>query len=185
MPRVKRLLRFLGSCLTILSVLLFVATIVLWFRSRTNLDEFFIYRPRSFHYIWSVEGRIYLNRFTARVQYWGGESSMGFGGGELSRLKYGHMPFSHQLGPFAYASVTAPPRAFGASGFTVMLPHWALLLLFSVPPVLWAHRFRKQRSTRFGADQGLCLRCGYDIRATPERCPECGHENPATAIAGS
>ena len=36
-----------------------------------------------------------------------------------------------------------------------------------------------QRVARFRLRHGLCPKCGYDLRASGERCPECGVEIPA------
>ena len=50
------------------------------------------------------------------------------------------------------------------------LPYWKLFLLLAAGPLLWAcHRLLPRRRPA-----GLCPRCGYDLRATPGRCPECG-----------
>jgi hypothetical protein len=53
----------------------------------------------------------------------------------------------------------------------VLVPHWALVVPLAVPPLLWARgRLRRRRWAR----QGRCRHCGYDLRGSPERCPECG-----------
>jgi hypothetical protein len=55
----------------------------------------------------------------------------------------------------------------------IAVPYWCLLVSFFAFPYQW---LRKGRSAR----PGLCPFCGYDLRATPDRCPECG---TATKVA--
>jgi hypothetical protein len=57
--------------------------------------------------------------------------------------------------------------------FDGTLPYWLALVLTAVPPAAWvAVRATARRRSRF--DPSLCRACGYDLRGTPQRCPECG-----------
>lgn len=62
--------------------------------------------------------------------------------------------------------------------FGMALPFWLLAILCGIWPALYWHprRIRRQRITA-----GLCPDCGYDLRGTPNRCPECGTRTEAAA----
>jgi hypothetical protein len=58
---------------------------------------------------------------------------------------------------------------------TCMLNWWVLLLV----GVCLAAVYRRYRARARWMRCGCCPNCGYDLRATPQRCPECGRENEA------
>jgi hypothetical protein len=57
----------------------------------------------------------------------------------------------------------------------VCAPHAAYALVLSVPLQTLIFRTLRNRRRR---SRGMCTACGYDLRATRDRCPECGRPIP-------
>jgi predicted permease len=49
--------------------------------------------------------------------------------------------------------------------------------------VCWFLVYRSTRTLRRRRHLGLCLHCGYDLRASKDRCPECGTPIPLKSEA--
>ena len=54
------------------------------------------------------------------------------------------------------------------------VPAWSLVFAFTVLPAIVVLRELRAARRRRRSRLGLCPACGYDLRASPGRCPECG-----------
>lgn len=63
-------------------------------------------------------------------------------------------------------------RLTGEAMWMLILPHWIVLVLTALLPIWTCFRLVRSRYQRLPA--GRCRKCGYDLRGTPHRCPECG-----------
>ena len=89
--------------------------------------------------------------------------------------------FSLRMPEMDHASRECAALIYGPTTWTLFVPAWAVVSAFALFPSVAAFRqVRAVRRRRRRARFGCCPACGYDLRATPQRCPECGTTVNAT-----
>jgi hypothetical protein len=87
-----------------------------------------------------------------------------------ARLLAPSLPFGFLLSRRQWVSVD------GSDGSNLHLgaPDWFLALIFAALPLVMLRRWWIAQTRIRRVKRGLCVACGYDLRGTLERCPECG-----------
>ena len=216
-PRVMRVRGILFNALTLASLLLFLAILPLWVRTRWSADVVTYAGTRMLR-VASHDGGISIGSFrlVRRLGSWRNPSApmtetpldYAQSTGTAQRWIWETIPVADTTAPttrnvplrltdrvWHWPGGSVWPRSSSVersrqtrsdnvtgalddqvyNGERVWFPYWILSAATATAPLLWL-RARRRRGRR--TDHNLCPTCGYDLRATPDRCPECGRTAP-------
>ena len=162
--------RRLFTLLSALSLLLSLAAVALWVRSYWLFDDLSYTTERGSVSLANPRGGLLLYSDAMNAQ--ATRRRIGFSHSRTRALDLAR----------AFGSPHrkwGPVRAWSPPPHRIVVVQWWLpaTLLAVAPGVSLASRLRLRRRRLLG----LCSFCGYDLRASPGRCPECGsHQQPST-----
>lgn len=170
----SRMRKLLGA-LSVLSAFLCVIAGVLWVRSYRRADlTYHVGEDRETWCVVSNWGAVTI----AHREYKGlagGDQGWTFYSGSADRMPFGQVRWS--VVGFSRSGIAQSydgPYAYTCQDEYFSIPFWFLVVVFAIPASLLAVRLLRLRSARRRMRLGLCLGCGYDLRGSDNRCPECG-----------
>lgn len=158
--------RVLLHVATVFAALLAVATAGVWIRGHYAFEGWVVGLERHVYHVNGARDGTYVAWFSdlttsVRTRFVHGVPSDCRGMFPETGGVLGFRYVRHDYGP------GTPFGTFRAC----YIPHWATMGVSGVVAAGGVMLIRVDRRRR---GMGLCAKCGYDLRATPERCPECG-----------
>lgn len=166
-------------------MLLAVVVGALWFRSYNGRDMLRYHTAGGNRIGWISSGgsvavevhtnEVYYDPRRPRGAHWDADGYV-----QDFRVSEWTTPTQWRLGSFRLVinrGVVSPGQASARPGgwqnSVVVAPLWVCFAVSLASALLCAWRLRRLGPVR---GPGFCRVCGYDLRATKERCPECGAE---------
>jgi len=182
----RRVSRYVFTMLCCLSLLLAIATAILWLRGRHRFDAL-AYRRYAINPTLFCETDYLLDLGNGSLWFminWHHTTDQLF----ISAMRDAPPPSGFSVDESGNFAVGFPPPPGSHLGFfaaidpespgtvgalRIHLPYTGILCLSMILPIICLatgilHYRRRQPVV------GRCAKCGYDLRATPDRCPECG-----------
>lgn len=192
LSRMVRARRRLSRSLTVISLLLCAASAVLWIRSYSGRDVFTFRHSTAGQWtefaFGTNRGLCAFSRFDMPETERATVERYLFGA--LGKLGFSYVRAEPTRGPdgnrwwnkLGFARETSTLITGLRTGSTIIfMPMWLLVVLFATIPAARLLGHLRRRAARRG---GRCTVCGYDLRATPGRCPECGAVPEGFAATG-
>jgi hypothetical protein len=175
------------SSLTAFSTVLLIVAAALWVRTFFADERVWVLKGRGAQQVWSVLDLRWNGTFAHAMfvrtddttSYRLHPAPVGWTFADIEVLSETYPPSPQGVSAWAWwdhyvddQSGSVPPGS-RAEVWRLQFRPWLPIPPLAVLPALWLWRFILARRKR---RHGLCLVCGYDLRATPGRCPECGTE---------